>query len=178
MIGLPYELFFVLDVESVGLFGEGFAAGWVVIKRSGAILSYGLLSCDPAMCEGSEEGRKWVAENVPHLSGKVNSPVELRALVWDAWKKSKADGAVMASECPWPVEARFLLQAAQENQGANDLQAGPYPLLDISSMLVAIGEDPLAPQPRLESELPPHDPLADATQSARILAQILRKQDE
>ena len=77
----------------------------------------------------------------------------------------------MAADCCWPVEANFLAQCIADNkQRTGD---GPYPLLDVSSFLVATGSDPLKQYPRLPNELPAHNPLADARQSARLLRTCL-----
>jgi hypothetical protein len=40
---------------------------------------------------------------------------------------------------------------------------------------MAVGMDPLGTNERLPNELPIHDPLADACQSARLLIQALNK---
>jgi hypothetical protein len=51
--------------------------------------------------------------------------------------------------------------------------SGPYPLHDLASILLAHGRDPLAKNERLPEELPEHDPLNDARQSARLLHEVL-----
>ncbi len=73
----------------------------------------------------------------------------------------------MAVECGWPVEARFLAACIDEDPDrASD---GPYPLLEISTMMQAAGMDPMATYKRKPEELPAHDPRGDARLSARLL---------
>jgi hypothetical protein len=80
---------------------------------------------------------------------------------------------MLAADCAWPVEARFLA-ACVDDQPEQRAWEGPYPLIDIASVRLAAGLDPLATVERLPSEMPAHDPLADARQSARLLIEALK----
>lgn len=169
------KLFFVFDVESVGLHGQGFYVGVVVIEESGHVLdcfSCGCLSDDAL--GSSFESREWVSKNVPPLpSSPLSGPRAVRDLFWKYWTHWKEKGAVMAADCAWPVEARFLLECVDDELKAREW-SGPYPLIDIGSVLLAAGVDPLKKFHRLPEELPEHNPLADARQSARVLTTALR----
>jgi hypothetical protein len=46
-------------------------------------------------------------------------------------------------------------------------------LLDLASLLVAAGQNPVATFDREADEKPEHNPLADARQTARILCKLL-----
>ncbi len=164
----------VFDVESVGLHGEGFAFGFVVIDGLGSEIQSGLFTCPFEDARGSSASRKWVDENVPKLVGigLCEDTFELRLKFWDAWMNWKGKGAILAADCSWPVEANFLSQCVEDQPREREWQ-GPYPLIDIGSVVLANGGDPLAKFPRKENELPEHDPLADARQSARILIENL-----
>ncbi len=164
-------LWMVFDVESVGLHGEGFAVGWIVMDGSREVESY-CCHCDPAMAEGDEKGREWVAENIPPLGGcSVVVPIHVRELFWNSWMRWKAKGAALAADCAWPVETRFL--AACVDDDSSRTWQGPYPLHDLASLMLAARMDPLGTNDRLPSELPAHDPLADARQSARLLLKAI-----
>lgn len=174
--------FFVFDVESVGLHGEAYAVGFVVIDASGKELESGLFACNPDNCLGSKSGRKWIAENCPTFDETHSSAKDVRAAFWFKWKRWKEHGAALAADCAWPVEARFLIQCVEDARpvirggiadGPRDWE-GPYPLIDIGSILLAFGRDPLGANERLPNELPVHDPLADARQSARIFAELIK----
>jgi len=164
---------FVFDVESVGLHGEGFAVGGGVWIEGIAEDSF-LLACDPDLAEGGVSYRQWVNENVPSLPWVADNPRDVRRRFWDVWEGAKRDypGIVMAADCGWPVEARFL--AACVNDDKRRGFEGPYPFHEIATVLDLAGMDPLQKFPRTDFELPAHNPLADAIQSARLLTHALR----
>jgi hypothetical protein len=165
----------VFDVESVGLHGEGFAVGWVVVHRAAGELEQGLLCCAPDLAFGSEESLQWVAEHAPAMKTTHAYPGEVRAAFWKAWLQWKAKGAVLVADCCWPVEARFLAACVADEPAQREWE-GPYPLHDLASVLLALGRDPLATNERRPDELPAHHPLADARQSARLLVEALAAQ--
>ena len=170
---MTVDKFMVFDVESIGLHGEGFAVAWAVVNRDGERLGEGCLSCDPSQCDGTDESRLWVAENVPPL--EVTSPTKqhLRNTFWHEWRYWADQGAVLVADCAWPVEANFLSACVKLNHAEREWQ-GPYPLHDLASVLLAVGADALAVTERLPDELPAHHPLMDARQSARQLAACLK----
>lgn len=167
-------LFMVFDVESIGLHGEAFAAAYVVVNAQGKILNQACFSCPPEAARGSDDSRLWVATNVPPIGAQFRTPREVRAEFWRRWVTWKSAGATLVADCAWPVEARFLAAAVDDDPHVREW-AGPYPLIDLSSVLLARGRDPLATGERLPDELPAHHPLADAKQSARLLVECLFK---
>lgn len=168
------EFFMVFDVESVGLHGVGFAVGWVVVSSRGTEVEKGKAYTPAASQPGTPDSHKWVAENVGDLGLPVKrTRREVRDAFWQAWMHWKAQGAVLAADCPWPVEARFLIDCVNDAPEEREWQ-GPYPLIDVASVRLAVGLDPLGTDSRLADELPVHDPLADARQSARLLLEALR----
>lgn len=170
MILPPY--FLVFDVESIGLHGEPFAVGYVVVGSAGNTVEEGLFSCPPEKAQGSRESHQWVKDNCRAFEATHRTPyevVEAFGAVWLRWKEKKA---WLAADCAWPVEANFLEEWVCNALPQREWQ-GPYPLIDIGSVLFAKGIDPLATHDRLPSELPAHDPLADARQSARLFIECL-----
>lgn len=169
-------LFMVFDVESVGLHGEGFAVGWVVVDSHGVEYDAMRFVCSPRWAKGTREGREWVAANLPPLTltdYETPTPVAVRAAFWQEWQHWKAQGAVLVADCAWPVEARFLAACVDDRPDEREWQ-GPYPLHELASFRLAAGLNPLGTADRLPSELPAHDPLADARQSARLLIEALK----
>ena len=173
----PYIL--VFDVESLGLFGEGFAVGGVVIatslnakKKTPGLQDSFVYACRSAGVAGDPADRAWVERYVKLEDKDITAagPAEVRAQFWDKWSYWKAQGAWLAADVPWPVEARFLLDCCSVADRRKDV---PYPLLDIAAFLLASGKDPLASYPRLRNEKPVHHPLADAQQSARLLYEAI-----
>lgn len=168
--------FFVFDVESIGLHGEAFAVAGGVYCEDGSRESEFCFSVDPSGCFGREDDRKWVSENIPTsiIEQTHRFPRNMRDAFWARWMRAKEDGAVMAADCPWPVEAKFLIDCISDHPIGRNWE-GPYPFIDIASVIMASGDDPLANSDRLPDELPKHHPLGDARQSARILFEALSK---
>lgn len=166
----PY--FMVFDVESIGLHGEAFAVGWVVVDRQGTMVTEGLLSCDPAGCMGTDTNREWVAAEVPALEQNCVNATRLRNEFWEIWRTWADKGAVLVADCAWPVETQFMSDIVQDYQEEREWK-GPYPLYDLASILFVLGVDPLMITERQANELPAHNPLTDARQSARQLISAL-----
>ena len=171
--------YFVFDVESVGLYGTGFAYGAVLIDPEGTEIASWCEGTKPDGTMGDALSWKWVQDNIPLGSIPQSVGIEsLRRLFWDTWKTAQgmaADrgaNALMVADCPYPVETNFL--ASVVNQCATDrFGESPYPLIDVGSVRLAAGMNPLGSCERLPNELPIHNPLADARQSARLLREAL-----
>lgn len=163
----------VFDVESVGLHGQAFAFGYVVIHNEKEV-DHGRFSCPTSTVEGTDEDLEWVLKNTPKLIPNCRNPAELTIIFWNLWKRWKADGALLAADCAWPVEARFLMECVDLDKEGRKWE-GPYPMLEISSFLMAANMDPMVEYVRLDDELPKHCPLADARQSARLLMDALKQ---
>jgi len=165
--------FFVFDVESVGLHGEGFAVAGGVYFENGSMRWEFCYSCPPDRAGGHLTDRVWVGTHVPAIDVTHQGVRTLREQFWREWEKAKVAGAEMAVECGWPVESRFLSDCIKDD--AKRCSSAPYPLHEIASIMLAAGMDPMATYDRLPSELPKHNPLSDARQSARLLAEALAK---
>lgn len=168
------EFFFVFDVESIGLHGEGYAFGWVVVDKKGERQEEGIFSCPPEYACGPTKDREWVAQNIPALEATHGDPHDVRNGFWNKWIEWKEKGAALVADCNWPVEVRFLTKCIDDNHKERCWN-GPYPFLDLASILFALGMDPIGTFPRKPNEEPAHHPLADAKQSARILVEVLQK---
>lgn len=167
--------FFVFDVESIGLHGEGFAVAGGVYLENGAAQWEFCMSCPPEQAQGFETDREWVRKNVPALECTHRDPFTMRAEFWKKWIKARAEHqAEMAAECLWPVEARFVRDCVYD-LGEEGIFTGPYPFHEIASFMAAAGMDQMASYPRTPSEMPAHNPLADARQSSRLLSEALEK---
>lgn len=166
------NLFFVFDVESLGLHGEAFAVAGGVYDNGKAVWEFSF-ACPISECLGADEDRLWVKDNIPLL--KVTHPTAkaLRDAFWEKWIAAKAEGAAAAADCGWPVEHGLFKSCIADDASRKWL--GPYPFHEIASFLHASGLDPLATYQRLQDELPAHNPLCDARQSARMLATALKR---
>lgn len=164
--------FFSIDVESVGLDGDAYAVAASIVDRQGKELESFCYAMDPNRVIGEGSGRIWIAENVPYLAPTHQYAIDFRTAFWDRWLKWKECGAVMVADCPWPCEARFLAMCV-DDAPEKRLFSGPYPLIDVASVVFAYGGDPTATFDRLPSEMPKHDPLADARQSVRVMLEAI-----
>lgn len=161
----------VFDVESIGLHGDGYAVGYVVIQ-DGKEVESGMFACPASKANGADSDRLWVYENIPQIAPDSPDPLAVRENFWCRWMEWKAKGALLAADCAWPVEARFLAACVDALPDERRF-TGPYPLVEISTWMMAAGQDPMKTHTRLESELPQHNPLADARQSARLLMEAI-----
>lgn len=174
------KYFFVFDVESIGLHGEGFAVAWVVIdaKTSERVDERAIL-CSPDSALGTGFDRQWIEDHVIHhleplgKEDRYPTPRDVRGQFWIAWLHWRERGAWMAADVCWPVEARFLFDCVHASGIRKS--AAPYPLIDIASARLAVGLDPISVCERLSDERPAHHPLADSRQSARLLIEALEK---
>lgn len=166
----------VIDVESIGLHGEGYAVAGVVTSVDGSSVDSHpfCFSCPPEAARGADSDRKWIAENIPPIPVTHQTPREVRDAFWKLWRGLKAGTAdlVMAAECGVPVESNFLNLCIGDDPSFRAWE-GPYPMHEIASFMQAAGFDPMGTYDRAQDELPKHDPLADARQSARLLRQSI-----
>jgi hypothetical protein len=189
-IDLKEQVFMVFDVESVGLHGPAFAVGWVLKHISGLEIENNCLAVDlrdiydqnksrfPA--EQFQKSLDWCVQNVKldtddgNQVGYLKDIRDVRATFWREYQdyKRRWPNLLLAADVPWPVEANFLSQCIRDNLLEREWE-GPYPIIDIASVLAARGYDPLQYFDRMMDELPEHNPLADARQSARLLVNFL-----
>ena len=172
------QLYFVLDCESVGIHGECFAWGYVVVDGEGNEVDSDYAACSMWDAFGLLEDRAWVEANVaPHCPKTHDAFLFLRTSFWQAYTRWRDAGALLYADVPYPVETNFLNQCITDSWQERQSRS-PYPLLDIASIRFAAGLDPLETCPRLPDELPAHNPLNDARQSARLLVEALALLEE
>ena len=171
---------FVFDVESVGLYGDPFAVGYVVVDDlDGRELDARSAWVRPGDVNGTHDDHAWVQKNIPFASfseaHRLPRGEDLSNWFWrelHAWQE-KGDIEVWA-DCAYPVETNFLALCVRQDPAWRQHQA-PYPLHDIATLALACGYDPTSTWPRNDDELPVHNPLADARQSARLLVKYIKK---
>lgn len=167
------KTFFVFDVESIGLHGEAFAVAGGVYDETGLALREFCYSCPREKCVGNDADREWVNANIPPIEVTHQEPVEMRHDFWGQWNAARHGGSQMWAECGWPVEANFLAQCVRDDDERIWTYPGPYPFHEIATAMLCAGMDPHATYARYENELPAHNPLCDARQSARLLMRAL-----
>lgn len=174
------------DVESLGLFGPPFAVGFVVVNKENDLLEEGLWGYDyrnlPPRLNNDQwtiqrGDREWVENSIGAPEAWFNCPniYKMAEAFYSDWVGFKTiyPGLTMVTDCPFPVEFNFLSFMLHINRVRN-INHSPYPVIDVASVLLAHGFDPLGDYPRLEHELPAHNPVADAQQSVRLFLEVLR----
>lgn len=174
------------DVETRGLFGQSFAVGFVLTSDAGSTLFEGIRSClfmdvDPDGGSTWKENDAWLEENVlPHLPAPdCFTAFEVRHKFMDDLRSMKRaadrqdEKLYLLADCAFPCEARFLTECWRDDPLKNG-PLMPYPLLDLSAILLAKGYDPVGMYARRDNENPTHNPLNDARQSSRIYHHLMR----
>lgn len=163
-----------IDAESNGLGGRAFAVA-LTLSDAQVELAHVVHRCPI----GELATDLWVTTNVlPALTdvpinldtyGQLLNEIELQIAAWGG------RGVPIIAHVAWPVEARLLLDVYSGDR----IQGGPYPLIDVASMLLAKGHDPLTVDGYLNAqgvsapEGSPHHPLYDARAAERCYRHLL-----
>ena len=155
--------YFSFDAETDGLYGDTFAIGAVLIDSDGTILDSFSGKC---VTPGIES--VWVRENsLPHLDNlpDFESRAKLGEAFWEFYLRHR-EGSVVLTDVPYPVEAQLLRRCVEIDPETRAI-LGPYPLIDVASMLYARGFDPHLDRRAFGGYSGPvHNPLDDAIASA------------
>jgi hypothetical protein len=158
------------DLETNGLHGEAFAAGAVVMDASGQI--YDEFS---ARCKIVGQVDPWVENNV--LPAIKDMPLthktykDLREAFWQWYLKAEENSDYVLVSNGYPVEYRFLLKCQEENLAERYWQH-PFPIIDLTSLLIQVGEE--SPKSQIIQQVIEsgnylrHNPLDDAKMSAEL----------
>jgi hypothetical protein len=165
---------FSFDVETVGLYGEPFAFGWVLLsldKETPKEIESGYEACPISTANGDAEGRQWVLTHVvPSLPKKttVNNPTELYEKVWKVWEevKKRYKKVLCVADCGYPVETSFFRKCVELKPKERRFD-GPFPLHEVGTALLMAGMNS-DDFPRDKNEEPNHHPTNDARYSGRL----------
>lgn len=162
-----------IDAECNGLPGRAFAVAMTLSDTTGE------LDRVVYRCPIDEPTDEWVAKNVlPVIEDIEINCTDYDGLLYnlrDRYQTWSEEGTPLAAHVAWPVEARLLLDLLP----GQDVWAGPYPLIDVSSVLLAKGHNPLSVDGYLTAHgIPtpdgsPHHPLYDARAAERCLRHLL-----
>ncbi len=136
---LKKKFIFSFDIESDGLYGEGFAVGVVVIDTQKGRL------CDEfsGVVDGYQPKDKFVKANImPYLKDmrKFSSVESLRREFWDFYIKYRGNDKIQNSDVIFlvdngmPVEARFLRDCVLDDYKKRQFLA-PFPAMDLATVL-------------------------------------------
>ena len=166
-----------IDAETNGLAGQAFAVAMTLSDPSGE-LDRVVYRCP---IDGPVD--EWVAKNVlpaiEDLEINCNDYAGMLYNLREQYFPWAEEGAPLIAHVAWPVEARLLLDMFP----GEDIWHGPFPLIDVSSVLLAKGFDPLTVDGYLEAhsidkpEGSPHHPLYDARAAERCYRHLMAGAD-
>lgn len=140
-----------IDAEAYGLYGDFISVAMKLIDTStGEELDKAYFGIAKEKLCIKEE---WVKDNVEKYLGDYSeqkSENDLIESVWSFWDKYKSTSYVI-TDVGFPVESRLFIKCV-ENDKNNRLFEAPFPLLDLSSMLLSIGIEPLVDRESLIKE--------------------------
>ncbi|ORU00262.1 hypothetical protein D081_1356 [Anaerovibrio sp. JC8] len=158
-----------LDAETDGLYGPFVSVAMVLTDADGNELEKQYIG----LSEPEKHIRtEWVRENVLPIMGeyeKYDDEHSLLEAVWSFWR-THAQNAYIIIDVMHPVESRLMSKCVSSNIEERLFQ-GPFPMLDISSMLYVIGIDPLKAREELVNPLEngmQHNALYDARTTLAI----------
>jgi hypothetical protein len=154
-----------LDCEANGLHGQIFAFAATIHEDGEEVLDW------QARCPIFGPVDPWVAENVlPALANMPETGSHYSDLIgeWRSLYEARdRESTLVIAHVAWPIEARFLWDAHSAMPFS-----GPFPLIDVASMLHQAGEDPTSVDDYLVKRSIPlptgtaHHPLYDCRAAA------------
>ena len=168
------------DIESNGLHGDAFAVAAVVMNSKGEVL-------DEFTGRTEIEGKvdEWVEANVLPVMTDMDvthsSFKHLRDNFWSWFMKAQAKADYVIVLNGYPVEYRFLIKC-QEDDLENRFWDHPFPLLDLTSILLQAGysssdRNKAMQEIMKETGYTKHHPLHDAKMTALMAFKAFAQQN-
>ncbi len=167
------------DLETNGLHGQAFAIGAVVMDADGKIHEE-----FTARCPLQDPIDEWVNSNV--LPAIKNMPIthksyeEIREAFWQWYIVAEPKSDYVLVSNGYPVEYRFLLDCQEANLDERYWQH-PFPILELSSLLIQVGQNSQASKNKMtqkllrDNEVLQHHPLHDAKVAAIVAFEAFRQ---
>lgn len=169
-----------IDVESNGLHGEAFAVGAVLVDCTGKLIEEFSARC-PIKGDTDEWVVKHVLPSLENFPETHKSAKSMRADFWKWYIKAKEKSDYVLADNSYPVEGRFLIQC-QEDDLDERYWEHPFPLIDLSSMLLQIGVKPsvernlfVGEDQIARTDILKHNPRWDAWASALAMVKALKE---
>lgn len=162
------EYLFFVDAETDGLYGSFLSVAVIVTDCECRELERHYWGVAP---KNLQIQNQWVMENVLPIMGayeECENEAELLENVWQVWEKYCDHAYAVANVC-FPVETRLFEACVRQNLEER-MYKGPFPFLDLSNLLYAKGENPLAEYKELlgEDVCGQHNALVDVEMMLRI----------
>ena len=160
------------DLETNNLHGQPFAIGAVLIDGHGVVHD-----SFTARCPIKGEPDDWVKANVipviEDMAQTHGSYEDMREAFWRWYVPAEATSDYVLVSNGYPVEYRFLIDCQDANLDERYWQH-PFPILDLASLLIAVGQEPGAYKNQLRKKVRKgasfvqHHPFDDAKLAALI----------
>ncbi|HFI0468329.1 TPA: hypothetical protein ACGOYW_001750 [Streptococcus suis] len=167
---------FIIDAETDGLYGPLLTIAVLVTNSKGEVLEsfYGGLPAHIAVASDP-----WVVDNVlPFISEyqAFDSEEALLEKVWSLWSDHREDSLCFA-DVPHPIESRIFSKMVTDHQEERYYQ-GPFPLIDIASILLGKGYSPLVDRESLVRDFQGHrhNALDDVRLSNHLLTYLFHEE--
>lgn len=163
--------YFFLDAETDGLYGAFLSVAALAADEAGNEIEhfYGAVRPEKAKIQ-SPWVLKHVAPQLQNADTLFDSEDALLEAFWCFWMKYREGAACIADVC-CPVEARLFSECVTRALPEREF-LGPYPLFDLSTLLLARGIDPDASRRELaQTDISAHDAMNDV----RMLSLLWRK---
>lgn len=165
---------FIIDAETDGLYGSFLSVAVLITDSNYNILREEYYGIKKANLHIQNE---WVKTNVVPIMGEYEECADEQELldkVWDLWIAYK-DQVQAIADVVYPVEVRLFQKCVDMHPEERYFQ-GPYPLLDLSSLLYAKGYDPLVERKTLLKEpeiVKQHNALDDVRMTLEIYKELM-----
>lgn len=164
---------FIIDAETDGLYGQVLTLAVLVADEDGHVLHefYGGI---PDAIRSVQT--PWVKEHVIPIIGEYQvfeDEEQLLEALWSLWENYK-DKAQCYVDVAFPVESQLWRKTILKDAEHRSFN-GPFPILDLSSILFAKGYDSLVPRQSLVEgfEGQVHNALDDVRLTNAVLSQVL-----
>lgn len=165
-----------IDAETDGLYGSMLSVASIICDEKGQQVDsfYGFLDCSI-----NDIKDDWVKKNVyPYLKQRDNNSFAYKSeqeMLSDFWSFYRNSGECYCiGDVIYPVEAQLMRKCVEMDLKERKFQ-GPFPFLDLSSMLYAKGIDPSVERRQLVdcSKYQLHNALDDVRMSIDIWRQYI-----
>ncbi len=164
---------FSVDAETLGLYGDAFCIGAVVYENGKEVDRW----VGRYELSVYDQVPKWVEENVlpqiQHIPEKYITSYDMLEAFTEFWLKHRA---LVIAHIPYPVETSLFYDLWRYDFIKED--EGPYPLIDVGSMLHLEGYDATSVDKYLKMrgiqiEGNPHDPIYDSQAAAAVYHDLM-----
>lgn len=170
---LDKKTLFFIDAETDGLYGAFISVAIVVLDPECNEIERHYLGIKKEKLKVEND---WVKKNVLPILGdykECEDEDELLSCVWDIWNKY-SDNSYAIADVAYPVEMRLFEKCIMKDPN-NRAFKGPYPFIDLSSILMARNIDPMMERSKIVSlgDSRQHNAMDDVDISIKLWKELM-----